>query len=52
MHLKSLTLAISSLFVATSAFASDLSKETQTYKNLWLDKSISWFQILKNLSVI
>lgn len=32
MHLKSLTLAISSLFVATSAFASDLSKETQTYK--------------------
>ncbi|MDO9797041.1 EfeM/EfeO family lipoprotein [Glaesserella parasuis] len=32
MRLKSLTLAILSLFVASSVFATDLSKETQTYK--------------------
>lgn len=38
MRLKSLTLAISSLFVATSAFASDLSKETQTYKEFVVEQ--------------
>ncbi|WP_353616870.1 hypothetical protein [Mannheimia pernigra] len=38
MHLTKLTFAISSFFVATQAFALDLTKETEAYKQFVIEE--------------